>query len=107
MQTHNKEIVEMITKHYGKDFSTNKKNFTHHDALTLDPGIIGNNASGWTVEGQIHEDWYEWVNEFEATHPDFGRVWGDFENIVYADSEEGFAHFYEHHEPIEWDYWDI
>lgn len=78
-----------------------------HMALTLNPWEIGEHASGWVISGVIHEDYFEWVNEFEAVHPDFGRVWGDFEEVVYADSEEAFEHFYKNHPPNEWDYWDI
>ena len=84
-----------------------KKNRDSHDAYTLNSDIIGKNDSGWTVTGQVHEDYYEWVNEFEATHETYGRVWGDFEYTVWADSEEGYNHFYKHHTPEEWDYWDI
>lgn len=47
------------------------------------------------------------VNYFEAKHPTYGRVWGDFEDKVSADSEEGYQHFWVHHEPEAWDYWDI
>lgn len=79
----------------------------HHMALTLCPSVIGKNASGWMVQGEIIEDYYEWINYFEATHPDFGRVWGDFEKIVYADSEAGFSDFYKNHPPQQWDYEDI
>ena len=78
-----------------------------HMAFTLNPSDLGENTSGWTIKGDVHEDYFEWVNEFEAFHPDFGRVWGDFENEVYADSEEAFEHFYENHPPEYWDYWDI
>jgi len=78
-----------------------------HMALTLSPSVLGENASGWTISGQVHEDYFEWINEFEAVHPDFGRVWGDFESEVYADSEEGLQHFLDNHSPEEWDYWDI
>jgi hypothetical protein len=99
--THNKEVAIMVTKYCGIDF----KNLD--GALTLDPSFIGNNDSGWEIKGEIKEDYYEWVNDFEAFHSDFGRVWGDFESEVYADSEEGFAHFYEHHKPEAWDYYDI
>jgi len=63
--------------------------------------------SGWTISGRLYEDYFVWVNEFEATHPFFGRVWGDFEDVVYADSEEGYADFVKNHPPEEWDYWDI
>lgn len=78
-----------------------------HMALTLRPSDLGENDSGWTIAGEILEDYFEWVREFEATHPDFGRVWGDFQIEVYADSQEAFEHFYENHPPDEWDYWDI
>lgn len=91
----------MITKRVNVDFEN------PYGALTLDPSDLGTHEDGWTVEGEVSEDYYEWVNHFEATHPVFGRVWGDFEDEVYADSEEGFQHFYEHHTPRAWDYWDI
>lgn len=57
--------------------------------------------------GCVHEDYFEWVNEFEAHHPSFGRVWGDFESEVFADSEAGYDAFVEHHAPNQWDYHDI
>ena len=82
-------------------------NITGHDAHTLEPKCIGANESGWTIKGEVHEDYYEWVNEFEAVHPTYGKVWGNFESVVYADTEEGFNHFIENHPPTEWDYWDI
>jgi len=103
----------MIVKEFGKDF------FSDGGALTLNPEeVCENEASsgieysrthkdGWTIKGVIQEDYYAWVNEFEASHPKYGKVWGDFEVKVYADSEEGFQHFYKHHEPDAWDYMDI
>ena len=92
---------KMITKKFGIDFHS------EGGALTLSPSDIGRNDSGWTIIGVIHEDYYEWVNDFQATHPKFGKVWGNFEKEVYAESEEGFAHFWENHEPQQWDYQDI
>lgn len=77
------------------------------NAYTLRPEYIGVNESGWEISGKIHEDYYEWVNDFEAIHPVFGKVWGNFEDKVFADSEEGYNHFFENHKPINWDYWDI
>ena len=94
----------MIVKVYGVDFQSNN---ACAPALTLDPEDVGSHEDGWVIEGEVHEDYFEWVNYFEANHPVFGRVWGDFEDKVYADSEEGFKHFYEHHTPTAWDYWDI
>ena len=103
----------MVTKKYEVDF------YSPGGALTLpcesvsDNGHISDLAqqkthqSGWTIKGQTKEDYYVWVNEFEATHPTLGRVWGDFENEVFSDSEEAFADFYKNHPPEQWDYQDI
>jgi hypothetical protein len=103
---------QMITKRFGEDFHS------PGGALTLDENQVSESLinggrhsrthpSGWTIEGEVHEDYYTWVNEFSATHPEYGRVWGDFENEVNADSEEAFQHFIEHHPPSAWDYMDI
>lgn len=88
----------LFTAHYG---------MYNNDANTLHPTDIGTHKDGWTIEGEIHEDYYQWVNDFTAHHLVYGRVWGDFEHVVYADSEDGFNHFIEHHPPEEWNYWDI
>lgn len=63
--------------------------------------------SGWTIKGRICHDYASWVNDFEANHPQLGRVWGNFENEVYATSDQAFRHFFEHHQPEAWDYQDI
>lgn len=63
--------------------------------------------SRWTISGNICEDYYYWVNNFEAHHPDFGRVWGDFEDVVYADTEAGYEAFCAAHPAKVWDYEDI
>lgn len=64
-------------------------------------------ADGWTIGGVICEDYYMWVNYFEASHPDYGLVRGNFEDEVQAESLEAFEHFTRHHAPYEWDYGDI
>jgi hypothetical protein len=76
-------------------------------ALTLKTEELKTHEDGWTISGKIHEDYYEWVNEFEASHPILGKVWGDFEEKVYAEKEEGFKDFYDKHTPEDWDYGDI
>jgi hypothetical protein len=73
----------------------------------LSPADLGQHDDGWTVEGEVHEDYYEWVNEFVATHPTYGRVEGDFEVEVVAESQEALDHFLKHHHYDEWDYYDI
>lgn len=62
---------------------------------------------GWAIAGIISEDYCYWVNDFEANHPVFGRVWGNFESVVFADSEDGFNDFLKKHPPEYWDYYDI
>jgi hypothetical protein len=79
-----------------------------HMARTLPTQAIGyHKESGWTITGETHNDYYSWVNYFEATHPKYGWVRGDFEREVIAESENGFNHFIKFHQPEEWDYWDI
>ena len=107
-----KKKIKMITKKYGIDFKS------EGGALTLNPEEVTNgdedngihtkeHKDGWIITGEIHEDYYTWVNKFKAEHPTFGKVWGNFEEEVYADSEEGFQDFYSKHKPREWDYGDI
>jgi len=103
----------MITKYYGTDFSS------HGGALTLRKSDVtdSNDAyqgvhtktheDGWTITAELHEEYYVWVNAFDANHPIYGHVWGDFEHEVYADTEEGFNNFYLTHCPEQWDYMDI
>lgn len=84
-----------------------ERNYSGNRAHTLQPEDVGTHESGWTIIGEIHEDYYKWVNYFEAAHPEYGKVWGNFEGEVFADSEAAYNHFVEHHPPEEWDYWDI
>ena len=102
----------MITKEYGKDFNSEGGALTLSTSEVTDSGAEGGiqqkkHEDGWTIAGAIIEDYYTWVSDFEASHPKFGRVWGNFENKVYADSEEGFQDFFDKHEPEAWDYGDI
>lgn len=77
-------------------------------ARTLNPDNLGyHEDSGWTIEGHVWEDYYEWINEFVATHPVYGKIEGDFEKEVTAESEEALNHFLSFHNYEEWDYWDI
>ncbi len=104
----------MITKKFGIDFDSKG------GALTLAPFEVVQlddykhnveysraHKDGWTITGVIHEDFYEWVNDFNAHHPLYGKIKGNFEHKVYATSEEGFTHFWKHHAPQAWDYGDI
>lgn len=111
----------MITKKLGVDFFVEEveKKFFSAPAFTLNPEEVLDNHTnetgtyvrehpdGWTISGRIVEDYYYWVNDFEASHPVYGRVWGNFEDEVYCDTEEGYEHFMKYHHPCAWDYYDI
>lgn len=102
----------MVTRTFGKHFNSSG------GALTLSPSEVTDSGAesgihsrthddGWTITGLIHEDYYTWVNDFEASHPKFGKVWGNFQSEVYADTKAGFDNFYANHTPNAWDYGDI
>lgn len=92
---------------FEKKYTQNDFKYRDTNARTVDPDFIGDNDSGWYIEGIIHEDYYEWVNYFKAVHPEHGIVFGDFEKTVYASSEEAFNQFLKDHPYNEWDYHDI
>jgi hypothetical protein len=100
---------------FKKDYT---KQYTGHLAHTLEPKEVTNqnnavglhtrtHKSGWTICGEVKEDYFYWVNDFTAEHPQWGKLSGNFEHEVIAESEEAFNHFINHHKPVEWDYWDI
>ena len=60
--------------------------------------------NGWTIQGIVKEDYYLWVSEFYAEHPVYGRVYGDFENIVYYETEKGYEDFISNFPYSEWGY---
>jgi len=102
----------VITKKFGVDFTSSG------GALTLEAAEVSDDdptsgehtkthEDGWKITGEVFEDYYTWVNYFSAEHPTLGKVWGDFEDEVFADSEEAFADFYSKHEPSAWDYGEI
>ena len=64
-------------------------------------------ADGWTIKGVISEDYYMWVNDFEATKEDGSFVRGNFEDKIEASSVEALKDFLKNHTPSFWDYWDI
>ena len=110
------EIIEAdnkVVKRFGIDFDS------EGGALTLGGEEVTDQASatpgtytrthqdGWVITGVLKEDYYEWVNDFSAFHPELGWVVGNFEDSVIASSEAAFVNFYENHTPNAWDYYDI
>lgn len=66
---------------------------------------------GWTIKGVMCNDWYSWVEVFEATHPQFGKVWRTEEDAknhtVKATTREAYDNFIINHEFIGFCYDDI
>ncbi len=102
----------MVTKKFGVDFDSSGGALTLKPEYVREKEEIGGgyhvttHSNGWTILGYVQEDCYQWVNKFEAEHFKFGRVWGDFEDVVSADSEEGYQDFYRNFPPESWDYAD-
>jgi hypothetical protein len=72
--------------------------------ISLNPLYLGKHVDGWEIAGLIHnEDWFYAVGAFEAKHPEFGVVYGDFEKTVKATSAKGFFEFIAAYPPIVWD----
>ncbi len=103
----------MITKRFGEDFNSDGGALTLRASEVCEVGndvtgkLTRTHSDGWTISGEVQEDYYYWVNDFEASHPTLGKVCGNFEGEVHADSEEAFKDFWTRHEPEAWDYQDI
>lgn len=93
--------IKYLVPLYVKKFTTE----THH-ARTLNS--IGKQPSGWNIFGEVHEDYFKWVNDFVASHEN-GKWWikGNFENTVEASSKKAYIDFVKNHPYEEWDYYDI
>ena len=92
-----KEIIENYSEDNGDDCETGMYERTHFD--------------GWVIRGLVTEDYFYWVDYFEAVHPFYGRVWCSDsdsgiigQNItIHADSEDGYKAFCESHSFTRWD----
>jgi len=76
-------------------------------ARTLEPSPGFDESTGWTVIGEVHEDYYKWINDFEAYKGKECYVKGDFENIIETSSLKALDVFLSHYTVNEWDYYDI
>lgn len=54
-------------------------------------------SNGWTITGNMSNDYYSWVEKFEAIHPTFGKIVGVVDDKIYATSEEGYEDFIKNH----------
>jgi hypothetical protein len=63
--------------------------------------------SGWLIKAKLHEDCYEWVEDFLAIHEVFGFVEGNFNEMVVASSKKAYEEFTKEFNPNTWDIRDI
>lgn len=80
-------------------------NVTDSYAKTLNVNSLGVH-NGWVVEGEIHEDYFSWVNDFTAKKEEW-FVKGDFEDTVTCSSLDAFEDFLSNVTVEDWDYDDI
>jgi hypothetical protein len=76
------------------------------DLSAKDTSYSKTHTDGWTIEGQIHNDWYSWVVDFEAVHPVHGTI-QRVGNTIVGPSKEVVDKFLADHRLEEFDYWDI
>jgi len=55
--------------------------------------------SGWKISAKINEDYILFISDFKASHPHYGKLYGDYDKIIYAESDEAYNHFIENHPP--------
>lgn len=98
--------IEKQGSHYNVYYKKPKNSRCCSWAYTLCPSDLGTDENGWTVTGEVYEDYYKWVNYFEAKK---NKQWvkGDFEDCIECSSLKAFDDFLQLHKPDEWDYWDI
>ena len=63
--------------------------------------------SGWSFRARIRTDYYAWIRDFVAWHPEHGFVFGSYEDKLTASSSAGLEAFMTAHPAHVWDYWDI
>lgn len=76
------------------------------NAITLHTNAL--ESKSWEVTGKIHEDYYEWINDFYAVEKSTNNiVFGNFESKVYATDEDTYIRFRKDIKVVNWDYQDI
>ena len=96
--------IDEVCENYGEVIEKYESSKPHSD----DVGYFKRtHEDGWTIEGMIIEDYFYWVEEFKASHPKYGKMWGNFSTEVYAESEEAYENFFMNHKPKCWDMADI
>ena len=62
--------------------------------FTISLDVLGQTVEGWTINGEISEDYFEWCENFIAVHPVYGTVRGFREgNEVTGESDEAIDAF--------------
>ncbi len=104
-----KEHVDYIVSQ-NLDISFNPWDISNKKKLEYYKQYSRTHKNGWTISGQIVEDWVSWVPFITAFHKIYGIIYGDFseEIIVVSDNpDEALFHFLDNNIPLVWTSWDI
>jgi hypothetical protein len=103
-----KEYMNYVGEHLSITFNpwdiSNKKKLEYYKQYSR------THKNGWTISGQIEEDWVSWVSFITAFHKSYGIIYGHFseEIIVVSDNpDEALFHFLDNNTPLVWNSWDI
>jgi hypothetical protein len=104
-----KEHVDYIVSQ-NLDISFNPWDISNKKKLEYYKQYSRTHKNGWTISGQIVEDWVSWVPFITAFHKIYGIIYGDFseEIIVVSDNpDKALFHFLDNNIPLVWTSWDI
>jgi hypothetical protein len=83
-------------------------NLKEGDVLSPSKGAERKHDSGWTIKTDyVCCDYYAWVESFEAIHKKYGKISGNFSEVVVAKSKKAYDHFCKNHPFYVFDLWDI
>lgn len=96
-------INYIVSQHLDISFSpwdiSNKKKLEYYKQYSR------THKNGWTISGQIVEDYVSWVPFITASHKNYGIIYGDFseEIIVVSDNpDKALFHFLDNNMPLVW-----
>lgn len=63
----------------------------------LDKVHTKNHEDGWTISAKIEHYHYVWIETFKASHPKYGRIYGNLNESIKVQSLKAYEHFIKYH----------
>lgn len=104
-----KEHVEYIVSQH-LDISFNPWDISNKKKLEYYKQYSRTHKNGWTISGQIVEDYVSWVPFITAFHKNYGIIYGDFSEeiiVVSNNPDKTLFNFLDNNMPLVWTSWDI